>query len=154
MSELVPNTFPARARGSMFKQDMTPAPVVRKQKQATAEKALKEAYKAVDARDGRKCRVTGKRLTAGHVDAWQRLERDHLAPRSTATERRADVDNILTAAGAVHALLQAGALIPVDKAGEETTSVSKIAGYRWNRRQVAVGKEPFRLGRKEWKAAR
>ena len=144
-------TFPPRAKASMFKHDMKPVVVERKERKADKATLLRKAYEEVDRRDKKKCVVTGRKLTADHADAWQRLTRDHLAPRSTAPERINDVDNIITVADALHVLLQRSQLIPVDKAGNETTSVSKIAGYRWSER---VKTPPFRLGRKEWKAER
>lgn len=108
---------------------------------------LKACYDAVDVRDGKRCQVRGTSLSVGAVDEWKALERHHLEKRSASKARRADVDNVLTVSRGVHALLESSALIPVDAKGKETTRVSKIAGYRWNRRMVPATKEPFRLKR-------
>jgi hypothetical protein len=122
-----------------------PAQMVRHEKRVSARLQLAEAYVEVDRRDKKRCRVTGKPLTPGAVDEWRRLERDHLAPRSTHPELVYDVDNILTVAAAVHGFLHCGALIPVDAKGEETTRVSLIAGYRWTRKE----RPPFRIVREK-----
>lgn len=125
-----------------------PGVLSRHERRVSKDAALKKAYDAVDARDGKRCQVRGTRLFVGHVNEWKALERDHLGPRSTHPEDRAEPDNILTVSRGVHALLQAGALVPVDKKGRETIRVSKIAGYRWNRNLIEAGKEPFRLAEK------
>lgn len=104
------------------------------------------AYAKVDARDGKVCQVTGKPLTANHGDLKLALARHHLANRSTAKDRRADADNILTVSEYVHKFMQSGALLPIDKRGKETTSVKRIAGFQWNPRMVK--KAPFRVVKK------
>lgn len=132
--------------GAFFKgRTVVPGPIERKARRAKKADALQTAYASVDARDKKRCQVTGKALSVGGVDEWTRLERNHLGPRSTRPEDRANADNILTVSAAVHKLMQAWALIPVDAKGDRTERVSKIAGYRWNRAMVPVGKEPFRL---------
>jgi len=122
-----------------------PLPLLRRERKVAAADKLEKAYAIVDLRDKKRCRVTGRRLVAGHVDEWQDLTRDHLATRGAHPDRVDDPENILTVSRGVHGLLQASALIPVDAKGDETTYVSQIAGYRWNRRQVKAGREPFRL---------
>lgn len=137
---------PAYPAGAFFKSKMTPLVIERKTKKVARQTALDKAYEAVDARDGKQCQLRGTSLTAGHVDEWRRLERDHLGPRSTSPELRADVDNILTVSAGVHALLQSGALYPVDRYGEETIRVSKIVGWRWRESFFPKGtRHPFRL---------
>lgn len=128
-----------------------PQSLVRHSKKVIDEAKLKAAYDKVDLRDKLTCQISGAKLSPGSVNDKRRLERDHLATRGSHPERIYDVDNILTASAFCHSLLQSCSLIPVDKRGEETTHVSKIAGYVWNRRQVSPGKEPFKLGAKEWK---
>lgn len=119
-----------------------PAVLARHEKKTTKQAGLDAAYADVDKRDKKRCQVRGTPLTAGHVDEWRRLTRDHLGPRSTYPEDRANPDNILTASAGAHALLQSGALIPVDKKGQETRRVSQIAGYVWG---PSVKTPPFRL---------
>lgn len=123
----------------------TPKTLERHRKGVAKDAALEACYAEVDKRDGKRCQVTGVSLTAGAVDDKRRLERNHLKPRSTGPEVRHDADNVLTVSAKVHALMQASALLAVDAKGRKTTRVSKIAGFEWNRRQVAKGKEPFRL---------
>lgn len=113
------------------------------EKRATDATALRKAYDAVDKRDGKVCQVTGRALVANHPNPKLALERDHLDARSTNKGRRADPNNILTVSKYVHGYLQSGALLPVDKRGEVTTSVKAIVGYRWNTR--VVKKAPFRI---------
>lgn len=121
-------------------------PALDRHRKATAKQtALDKAYAEVDARDGKRCQVTGVALMAGSVSDKRRLERNHLKPRSTAPEERHDVDNILTVSAFAHALMQSSALYAVDAKGRKTTRVSKIAGFEWNRRIVKAGKEPIRL---------
>lgn len=122
-----------------------PRALERHRKGVAKDAALESCYADVDKRDGKRCQVTGVSLTAGAVDEKRRLERNHLKPRSTAPESRADADNVLTVSAFVHALMQASALIAVDAKGRKTMRVSKIAGFQWNRRMVPAGKEPFRL---------
>lgn len=123
----------------------TPAALGRHRKRVVRDAALEKAYAAVDARDGRICQVTWKPLLAGHLNDRRALERNHLKPRSTAPAARHDPDNILTVSRFVHRLMQAAALYAVDERKRKTTSVRRIAGFEWNRRQVPAGKEPFRL---------
>lgn len=122
-----------------------PAVLERHAKRVKADRELDQAYAVVDARDGKVCQVRGAHLSAGHANPWKRLERHHLDSRSTNPKRRADPDCILTVSGAVHDMFESASLFAVDSKGRETRNVSKIAGYRWNRRMVAAGKEPFRL---------
>lgn len=130
----------------------TPRALSKGWKKAAKDAALQDAYDQVDARDKKRCQVTGVRLTAGHVEDAKALERDHLAPRSTDKARVTDPDNILTVSRKVHQLLQSSALHVLDTHGRETTRVSQIAGFRFNRAMVPAGKEPFKL-RRPYRAA-
>lgn len=122
-----------------------PRVLVEHAKDVAADAAMLKAYKKVDDRDDKVCRVTGKTLVANHGNLKLALARHHLDEQSTAKDRKHDPDNILTVSEYVHKFMQAHALIPVDKRGNETTSVRRIWGYAWNRRLVAPNKEPFRL---------
>jgi hypothetical protein len=122
-----------------FKSDLPPKVLERHSKKLDAEKALAEAYKQVDARDGRKCRATGRPLTPGAVLPQMRLERHHLAKRSTHKGLVAEVSNIVTLAADCHQLVEAGAL------EIEGTNADGRLVFRWNRKMVAAGKEPFKL---------
>lgn len=110
-----------------------------------ARTAWQRVCDAVDDRDKRRCQVTGYRLTAGAVDAWQALERNHLEPRSRGKTRRYVVDNVLTVSRAVHQLIHAGALRVLNKRGLRATSVSTIDHVQWNRNIVPHGSEPVKI---------
>ena len=135
---------PEYPAGAFLKSNTTAVVVERRKRKNARQAELDQAYQLVDRRDRRQCQLTGVQLTAGHVDEWRRLERDHLGPRSTNPADRANHDNILTCSAAVHSLLQKGGIIPVDRYGEETVRVSRIVGYRWND-IVMRGARPFRL---------
>lgn len=107
--------------------------------------ALRKAYDKVDARDRKVCQVTGKPLVVDHGNPKLALTRHHLDERSGHKDRRHDPDNILTVSAAVHTFMQSGALLAVDKRGRETTSVKRIAAFKWNPRMVEPGKAPFRI---------
>jgi len=114
-------------------------------KRAKKDADLQAAYDKVDLRDKHRCQITGTALSAGAVDSKRALTRNHLRTRGAAPEERHDPDNILTVSQFVHDLMQTAALYAVDAKGTKTTRVSKIAGYKWNRRMVQPGKEPIRL---------
>ena len=120
-----------------------PRIVTAHEKTTALDAALRKAYEKVDKRDGKVCQVTGRPLTANHPDLKLALERHHLDERSGHKDRVADADNILTCSTFAHKYLQSGALLPVDKRGKDTTSVKKIAGYKWNPRLVK--RPPFRV---------
>lgn len=137
------DTWPPRWKGPAFKHTQPLQVEVRKAKKVSAARRLAAAYADVDARDGKRCQVRGTRLLGDSADEWRQIDRHHLDEKSTAPERKFDPDNILTTSRAVHRLMQAHKLLAVDAKGEETTFVSKIAGFRWNERLVK--KPPFRL---------
>lgn len=68
----------------------------RLQRKADDEKALRQCYAKVDARDGKVCRVSGLPLTADHPDPRRRLNRHHMRPRSTAPSDRHSPANVIT----------------------------------------------------------
>lgn len=94
-----------------FKSDLTPVKVERHNRKAEREKALEEAYAAVDRRDGSRCWVTGKALSPGSVEPATRREHHHLAKRSTAKDRRADPTNIITVSALAHDLITRGWIV-------------------------------------------
>jgi hypothetical protein len=122
-----------------FKQDIPPRVLEKHKAKVDAEKALADAYKQVDARDKRKCRATGRPLTPGAVLPAMRLERHHLAKRSTHKGIVAEVSNIVTLAADCHQLVEAGAL------EIEGTNADGRLVFRWNRQMVKAGAEPFKL---------
>jgi hypothetical protein len=64
-------------------------------------------YAAVDARDGRVCRVSGLHLSPTSSEPRKRLERHHLQPRSVAPGERANPANVITLSAFVHAMVTA-----------------------------------------------
>jgi hypothetical protein len=111
--------------GAFFKSQAVPRVLAAHSKKVAAEQALREAYAAVDARDKKRCRATGRPLTPGTVLPAMRLERHHLAKRSTNKDRIADSKNIVTLAADVHQLVEAG-LIEI-----EGTDADARLVFRW-----------------------
>lgn len=99
----------------------------------------------VDARDGRRCQVTGVPLSASSADPWRALERHHLEPRSRSRRRALQATNVLTVARAVHQLIHAGALALLTTRGAPCLDVRTLSAVRWNRQIVAKGQEPCRV---------
>lgn len=126
------------AHQTFFKHDMVPASVERHARKRTAEKALEDAYKVVDRRDGGRCRVTGRTTQSGAVSPEVRREHHHLRTRSTHPELVADPDNIVTVCAAAHVLFKAGWLL------SEGTNASKAVRFHWAA-HVPVDKRPFRI---------
>lgn len=119
-----------------------PESLVRGWKKQERARQMDEAYALVDARDGDICRVTGRRLTKGRpgtvpLRIW--LTHHHLKKRSTYPGDKYDPRNIFVVCGQAHRALE-GCLIEV-----EGTNAYRRLIFRWNRRIVPVGKEPFRI---------
>jgi len=119
--------------------------VQRHWKRRAAAAKLSAAYAVVDARDGKRCRVTGVPLVADHPDLKRRLARHHLAKRSTHPAERANPDVILTVSEYVHRLMEDSVLIPEGADGATVRAVSQIVRVAWNRRLLPKGAEPFRV---------
>lgn len=116
-----------------------PRAIEKHARKVASDAALTDAYKLVDARDKRTCRATGRTLQPGAVMPQMRLERHHLAKRSTHKGLVADSQNIVTLAADAHQLVEAGALlIEGDNADERLV-------FHWNREIVKPNKEPFKL---------
>lgn len=111
----------------------------RKAKKAEEEKALADAYEFVNVRDGHQCRVTGRYLQAGAVDARVRREHHHLVPRSLAPERIADHRNILLVCAEAHDLIT-GRFIDVE--GDDAT---RPVFFHWNEEAMRGRVRPFRI---------
>jgi hypothetical protein len=109
------------------------------------EKRLEDVYALVDARDGSVCRVTGRQLRKGlpnTVDQKVWHTRHHMKKRSTHPEDYFNVANIFVCAWEAHKALE-DCLIEI-----EGTDANKRLVFRWNRRVVPVGQEPFRIASK------
>lgn len=70
--------------------------------------ALAACYRLVDARDQLHSRRSGKKLTKGHIEAAERVERHHMLTRGKYPERVADEANVITLSGEEHAEVKAG----------------------------------------------
>ena len=116
-----------------------PRALAKADKAAADAKALRECYKAVDLRDRRTCRATGRPLMVGAVDPRMRLERHHLVKRSRDKALVSDPSNVVTVAADIHQLLEAHAL------EVEGVDANGRLVFHWNRRMVKKGAEPFTL---------
>lgn len=123
----------------------TPAVLLKRVKAKAEKNEWRRVCADVDARDKRKCQVTGVALTAGAVDAWLALERHHLELRSRNKSRRYTAVNVWTVSRAVHQLIHAGAMRILNKRGQPAKDVREIDHAAWNRTLVLVGEEPCRI---------
>lgn len=124
----------------------------RKAKQKADKKAWRQTAKAVDKRDDVEgapvCFVTGKRLqVVNPLDEWTFRDRAHLEARSQSKARRYDDTNVISCSRAIHKLIDAGALLLLNKRGLSAKTVRMIDHVAWNRRWVAKGDEPCRFRR-------
>jgi hypothetical protein len=85
--------------------------ITRYKRRVDEEKALREAYADVDARDGGKCLVTGRYTQPGAVDPRVRREHHHLVKRSLDKGQIAEPRNIVTVCAEAHKLIEAGWLV-------------------------------------------
>jgi hypothetical protein len=111
----------------------------RHSRKAAAQAALDEAYELVNLRDGNVCRVTGRFLQPGAVDARVRREHHHLVPRSLAPERVADPRNIVLVCAEAHDLIT-GRFIDV-----EGVDATKPLFFHWNEEAMRGRVKPFRI---------
>lgn len=116
-----------------------PRVIVKARARSDAEKALRNAYKDVDERDGIYSRVSGRPTTPGAVAPQMRREHHHIKPRSTHPELVTDRRNVFICTAEEHQLIHAGAL------QVEGTNADKRLVFQWNRVMVAAGKEPFQI---------
>jgi hypothetical protein len=111
----------------------------RHERRAAEEKALADAYEVVNIRDGNQCRVTGRFLQPGAVDARVRREHNHLVPRSIAPDRIADPNNIFLVCAEAHDLIT-GHYIEVEGA-----DASRRLHFHWNEDMMRGRVKPFRI---------
>lgn len=78
----------------------------RRDKEKQAE--IDACYAEVDARDRLCSRRSGKRLTKGHAQAAERVERHHMQTKGLYPELRAESANVITLSGTEHAEVKAG----------------------------------------------
>ena len=100
---------------------------------------LLQAYEVVNVRDGNQCRVTGRFLHPGAVDARVRREHHHLQARSIAPGRVCDPRNIILVAAEAHQLITGG-FIEVE--GRDAT---KPIFFHWNESAMKGRVKPFRI---------
>src|SRR5687767_12905101 len=113
--------------------------LARNERRFAADRALEEAYEVVNVRDGNQCRVTGRFLQAGAVDARVRREHHHLQPRSLAPDRVAEPSNIILVCAEAHDLIT-GRFIDV-----EGTDATKPVFFHWNEEAMRGRVKPFRI---------
>jgi hypothetical protein len=130
----------------------TPRVLVKAAKDRKNRSAWRKTAKAVDKRDeaedleGRPvCFITGKYLLKVSSDEWRQRDRCHIESRSQSKARKNDVNNVLSCSRGVHRLIDASALLLLNKRGREAKSVKAIDHVAWNRRMVAKGDEPIRI---------
>ena len=123
----------------------TPRRVKKDRKKAEASKALKDCYKAVDARDTLISWVTGRKLVRGAASDAIRLEHHHLDRRSQVKSRVADQFNVISVSAWEADYLDCHYLIPVNGDGEEVHDTRLIHHFAWNPRVVKPRCEPFGL---------
>jgi hypothetical protein len=117
----------------------TPIELTKAAKDADEAAALRAAYAVVDRRDKGICQATGASTKPFAVDPAVRREHHHIKPRSTHPELVAEPSNIVTLTASAHKLVGKSVLL---LGGADA---NKRLVFRWNRRYVVPGKEPFRL---------
>jgi hypothetical protein len=127
------------AHQTFFKPPKGSGRLARAARRAEDEKALAEAYEVVNVRDGNQCRVTGRFVQAGAVDARVRREHHHLQPRSVAPARVAEPSNIVLVCAEAHDLIT-GRFIDV-----EGTDATKPVFFHWNEDMMRGRVKPFRI---------
>lgn len=130
--------------GFRFPKGQTRARLDKAQQNAEAREWDRTKAK-VDARDGRRCQVTGVILSPGAVDPWKALERHHLEYRSKNKLRRWTAYNVWTVSLGVHRLIHDKKLRILNKAGHLAIDVREIDHVAWDRRRVAIGEEPIQV---------
>ena len=103
--------WPPRYTKPAWKSSEVPVSVQRHDRKAAREKRLEEAYEAVNARDGNRCRVTGVPLVAGAPDPKVRRQHHHLGKRSTHRSLRESARNIVLVSAFAHTLIERGWLV-------------------------------------------
>lgn len=104
------NTWPPRAKRSLFKHQEPDASTSRKQKQTDAEKKLAAAYAEVDTRDDSVCWVTGRKLSPRGTDEWKVRTHHHLKGRRVKPEWIDKPERIITVSLGVHKQITLGKL--------------------------------------------
>lgn len=93
---------------AMFKADLPVGAVERLDRKKAREKRLLDAYKAAEARDHMRCRVTSKPLKKSAVSDVERLEHHHLVKRSRSKGLREKASNIVCVSALAHRLIERG----------------------------------------------
>lgn len=91
-----------------FKWQMETRHEAKERKAKEKQAALDACYAEVDARDLLCSRRSGKKLTKGHPQAAERVERHHMQTRGLYPELVSESANVITLAGDEHAEVKAG----------------------------------------------
>jgi hypothetical protein len=114
-------------------------PLAQGWKKRDAQSRLDVANAEVDRRDGLVSRISGKPLLKESADPKLQRDRCHLKGKGAHPELKYEPSNIFTASRYEHRLYDKHAI------EVEGTDAYKRLIFRWNRRLVPVGQEPFKL---------
>lgn len=96
------------AHQTFFKHDMETRHEYKDRREKEKQAEIDACYAEVDARDLLHSRRSGKRLTKGHAQAAERVERHHMQTRGLYPELVAESSNVITLSGTEHAEVKAG----------------------------------------------
>ena len=120
----------------------TPRQLTRGWKKKSNEQRMDEAFAAVDARDKGISRISGKETFTNTSNEKVLRDHCHMRGRNVAPAEKYDPKRIFTATREEHKAYDAHLL---EREGEDA---DKRLIFRWNRRLVPVGQEPFRIASK------
>ena len=115
-----------------------PGIVRRHQRRVEDEKALRECYAEVDARDAGYCWVTGRYTQSGAVDPRVRREHHHIVKRSRDKGLIDKPHNVITVCAEAHKLIEAGWIIVEGK------DARKRLFFHW-RSDLKASQKPFTI---------
>jgi hypothetical protein len=119
-------------------QKGVPSVVARHQRRKDAAKALADAYRDVDVRDGGVCWVTGRYTQSGAPDARVRREHHHLKGRNVKPEWVDRPERIITVAKDAHDLITSGWIVV------EGVDARKAIRFHW-RSDIKAHQKPFQI---------
>lgn len=120
----------------------TPRQLTRGWKKTANEARMQAAFDAVDARDKGISRISGKETFTGTSNEKVLRDHCHFRGRNADPVEKYNQKRIFTATREEHKAYDAHLL---EREGEDA---DKRLIFRWNRRLVPVGKEPFRIASK------
>jgi hypothetical protein len=115
-----PKTVNGRSRGDE-----------RRERVAVDERRRRDAYRVVDVRDGRRCRVCRASVTPGAVDGRQRAEHHHLEYRSRGGQHESR--NVVLLCARCHDEIHVRAILRLSGDADVRDTVGLLAGVRVER---------------------